>query len=124
MNLSRTRVVFFLIMAFACVIVMVMAGVTFLGGSPVGLPSAGSDVPGTPLPQDAVVVEFHSSNTKQDWINEVVESFNAEGKTVADGRPIVVVAYHVGSGSSMNDIKSAIISAASFRLKPASARPD
>lgn len=104
MNLSRTRVVFFLIMAFACVIVMVMAGVTFLGGSPVGLPSAGSDVPGTPLPQDAVVVEFHSSNTKQDWINEVVESFNAEGKTVADGRPIVVVAYHVGSGSSMNDI--------------------
>jgi Ca-activated chloride channel family protein len=103
-NLSRTRVVFFLIMAFACVIVIVMAGVLFLGDSPLGLSSVGGDVPGTPLPRDAVVVEFHSSNTKQDWVNEVVESFNAEGKTVADGRPIVVVAYHVGSGSSMNDI--------------------
>jgi Ca-activated chloride channel family protein len=103
MSLSRTRLVFFLIMAFACVIVGIMAGVLFLEGSPVGLLSS-SDAPGTPLPRNAVVVEFSSSNTKQDWVNEVVESFNAEGKTVADGRPIVVVAYHVGSGSSMNDI--------------------
>jgi Ca-activated chloride channel family protein len=91
-------------MTFACVIVIVMAGILFLGDSPLGLSSVGSDVPATPLPRDAVVVEFHSSNTKQDWVTEVVESFNAEGKTVADGRQIVVVAYHVGSGSSMNDI--------------------
>jgi Ca-activated chloride channel family protein len=103
MSLSRTRLVFFLIMAFACVIVGIMAGALFLGGSPVGLLTS-DDAPGTPLPRDAVVVEFSSSNTKQDWVNEVVESFNAAGKTVADGRPIVVVAYHVGSGSSMSDI--------------------
>ena len=103
MSLSRTRLIFFVIMAFACVIVGVMAGALFLGGSPVGLPTS-EDAPGTPLPRDAVVVEFHSSNTKQDWVDEVVESFNAEGKTVSDGRPIVVVAYHVGSGSSMDDI--------------------
>jgi len=56
-----------------------------------------------PLPADAVVVEIHSSNTKEDWMDQVVASFNGEGHTV-DGRPIVVTVYHVGSGSSMSDI--------------------
>jgi Ca-activated chloride channel family protein len=106
MNLSRTRLIFFLIISLACVVVLIMAGALFLPDSPVGLPSVGGagQVPGTPLPKDAVVVEFYSSNTKQDWIDEVVESFNAEAKTTPGGQPIVVVAHHIGSGSSMNDI--------------------
>ncbi len=103
MSFSRTRLVFFVIMAFACAIVAVMAGVLFFRKSTLGL-KATPDTPGTPLPRDAVVVEFYSSNTKQDWVDEVVESFNAEGTTVAGGQSIAVVAHHIGSGSSMNDI--------------------
>lgn len=57
----------------------------------------------TPLPADAVEVEIQSSNTKEDWMDTVVASFNAEGHTV-NGRPIVITVYHVGSGSSMDEI--------------------
>lgn len=57
----------------------------------------------TPLPEDAVVVEIHSSNTKQDWMDQVVASFN-NGDFKVDGKPIAVTVAHVGSGSSMNDI--------------------
>lgn len=103
MSLSRTRLVFFVIISLACVIVAIMAGVLFSRNPSIGLPSPG-DQPGTPLPRNALVVEFYSSNTKQDWVDEVVESFNAEGKSVASGQPIVVTVHHVGSGSSMNDI--------------------
>jgi Ca-activated chloride channel family protein len=59
--------------------------------------------PGTPPPAGAVVVEVHSSNTKQDWLDQVAASFN-EGDHKVGGQPIAVTVYHVGSGSSMNDI--------------------
>jgi Ca-activated chloride channel family protein len=106
MNLSRTRIVFFLIMSLACAVVGLMVAMLFWQDSPLRPLSTGDagDVSATPLPRDAVVVEFQSSNTKQDWINEVVELFNAEGQTISNGQSIVVVAHHVGSGSSMNDI--------------------
>jgi Ca-activated chloride channel family protein len=58
----------------------------------------------TPIPEDAIRIEFYSSSTKDDWIDQVVESFHAEGKTISNGQPVVVAAYHVGSGSSMQDI--------------------
>jgi Ca-activated chloride channel family protein len=111
MNLDRTRIIFFIIIIFACVIVGSVAGARLLQSLSTSLSAVDSTdrpvaaaTPTTPLPQDAIVVEFHSSNTKQDWVNEVVESFNAGGKATASGQPIAVVAYHVGSGSSMNDI--------------------
>ena len=55
---------------------------------------------GTPIPADAIVVEIHSSNTKQDWIDQVAASFNAGDHTV-NGSPIAVTVEHVGSGSSI-----------------------
>ena len=104
MTLDPKKFAFFVIVLLACAAVGILAGVQFFGRF-----SVTSDVldegavVGTALPQDAVVVEFYSSNTKQDWVDQVVDSFNAQGQTVND-RPIVVVAHHVGSGSSMNDI--------------------
>jgi Ca-activated chloride channel family protein len=111
MTLDRTRIIFFVIIMLACIIVGSLAGAQLLKSLSVPLPpisdtgdTTGAVPPATPLPQGSIVVEFHSSNTKQDWVNQVVESFNAAGKTISNGQPIVVVAHHVGSGSSMDNI--------------------
>jgi Ca-activated chloride channel family protein len=60
-------------------------------------------VAATAPPEGSIVVEVHSSNTKQDWMEQVATAFNAAGYTV-DGKPIVVTLKHVGSGTSMTDI--------------------
>jgi Ca-activated chloride channel family protein len=61
------------------------------------------DEAGTPLPAGALVVEIQSSNTKEDWMDQVIASFNQQDHSVG-GQPIVVTVYHVGSGSSMDAI--------------------
>ncbi|RMF36451.1 MAG: VWA domain-containing protein [Chloroflexi bacterium] len=98
--MNRTRLIFFVIILVAFFIVG--AGLLMRGLQRVAGPTGTGEV-GTPLPRDAVVVSIQSSNTKQDWMNQVVESFNAAGYTV-EGRPIVVTVEHVGSGSSMQAI--------------------
>jgi Ca-activated chloride channel family protein len=100
--MSRARVVFVVIILVA--VVIVIAGVLVQGAGRVGQTRATRTVEiATAPPADAVVVEIQSSNTKEDWMDQVVASFNEEGHTV-DGRPIVVTVYHVGSGSSMTEI--------------------
>jgi Ca-activated chloride channel family protein len=96
--MDRTRVIFILIIVVAVLIVGI-GGVLRLISSNFGSDSA----EGTPIPADAVVVEIHSSNTKEDWMNQVVASFNEGGHTV-NGKQIVATVFHVGSGSSMNNI--------------------
>jgi len=59
--------------------------------------------PPTSPPPGAVIVEVSSSNTKEDWMNQMVAAFNDQGHTV-NGKRIVVTVSHVGSGSSMDDI--------------------
>jgi Ca-activated chloride channel family protein len=101
MKMNRTRAVFVLIVLGALLVVAVGLVAQFIGqesNTDEGAPPAG-----TPLPSGAVVVEIQSSNTKQDWMDQVVASFNAAGQTV-NGKPIVVTVAHVGSGSSMSDI--------------------
>ena len=56
------------------------------------------------VPQDAVVVSFHSSNTKEHWVDEMVADFNAGDHQIASGEPIHVQAYHVTSGGSYQAI--------------------
>jgi Ca-activated chloride channel family protein len=98
--MNRTRVVFTLIILGALLIV---AAGLFLQRVNQSETDQSSAVAGTPLPEDAVVVEIHSSNTKQDWLDQVVASFN-NGDFEVTGKPIAVTVAHVGSGSSMNDI--------------------
>jgi Ca-activated chloride channel family protein len=107
--MNRTRVVFVIIITIALLIVG--AGLTArilqqLVPSPT-MPSAdGKMAPsssGTPLPKGAVEVTIQSSNTKQDWLDQIVTSFNAAVHTV-NGRVIVVTVKHGGSGGPMNDI--------------------
>ncbi len=101
--MNRTRAVFVLIVMGALFIVTVGLLLQFLGQEDKGDSVGEGPAASTPPPAGAVVLEIQSSNTKQDWMNQVVESFNAGGYTV-DGKPIVVTVAHVGSGSSMNDI--------------------
>ena len=51
-----------------------------------------------------VEIEVFSSSTKEDWINEVTDSFNAAEIKTASGRPILVTVYQVNSGGSLEDI--------------------
>jgi Ca-activated chloride channel family protein len=98
--MQRARVIFVVIILVAVAIVgagLLMRAVNQVGGTGPAFPED------TPMPAGAVVVEIHSSNTKQDWLDQVVASFNEEKRTVG-GKPIAVRAYHVGSGSSMQDI--------------------
>ena len=99
--MNRTRAVFALIVLGALLIVG--AGLLLQVVNQKSTEDDDSANAGTPLPADAVVVEIHSSNTKQDWMEQVVASFSAGGHTV-NGKPIAVTVAHVGSGSSMNDI--------------------
>ena len=52
----------------------------------------------------AILVTLFSSSTKRDWLNQVVEQFNAEGNRTAARETIIVEVSHGRSGSSMNDI--------------------
>ena len=51
-----------------------------------------------------VTVEIASSNTKEDWMNAVVEKFNNEQHTTAAGKLIEVKVSHVTSGGSQTAI--------------------
>ena len=99
MKYARIAFVVFLLIAVVVLAVILVVQWAIRGNGEDGA----TPVAGTPLPTGAVVVEIHSSNTKQDWMDQVVASFNAAGYTVND-KPIVVTVAHVGSGSSMNNI--------------------
>jgi Ca-activated chloride channel family protein len=96
--MDRTRVVFVAIILIALAIVgisLIIRVIQFIT-NPI-------DEAGTPLPENAVVVDVQSSNTKEDWMNQVVASFNEGGYTV-NGKPIVITVAHVGSGTSLEDV--------------------
>jgi Ca-activated chloride channel family protein len=98
--MDRTRLIFVLIILGALCIAGLGLVVQFISSRS---EQATPVTAGTPLPAGAVVVEIQSSNTKEDWMDQVIESFNAGGYTVNE-KPIAVTVVHVGSGSSMNNI--------------------
>jgi Ca-activated chloride channel family protein len=102
--MNRSRLVFIGIIAIALIIVAAGVGFRLIQrlSEEETTPQPG-ETPVATVPAGAVVIEVHSSDTKQDWMNQAAESFNAEGHTV-DGKPISVKVVHVGSGTSMNDI--------------------
>ena len=60
-------------------------------------------------PKDSIVVDIASSNTKQNWMNVLVEQFNAEGHTISSGETVFVRVTHVTSGGSQRDILDGVI---------------
>jgi Ca-activated chloride channel family protein len=101
--MNRTRVVFVLIISLALLIIF-GAVIAQLIGSVLSDDGSAEDAAPTPLPADTVLVTLASSNTKRNWLDQVVEQFNAEGQTTAAGNHIVAEVEHVTSGGSMNAI--------------------
>jgi len=97
--MNRTRAVFTTILIVTVLIIAVALTIQFLGGDD----SSDSEDP-TPLPEGTILVSIASSNTKRNWLDEVVEKFNQEGFTTSDDMAIVADVEHVTSGGSMNAI--------------------
>jgi Ca-activated chloride channel family protein len=101
--MNRTRVVFILIIALAVLIIFGALLAQFVGSVLDGGSTTESEDP-TPLPAGTVLVSVASSNTKRNWMDQVVEQFNAAGFETSAGDAIIAEVEHVTSGGSMNAI--------------------
>ena len=55
-------------------------------------------------PPGSIAIDIASSNTKEDWMNAVVDQFNKEQHKLDSGEVIFVQVEHVTSGGSQQDI--------------------
>jgi Ca-activated chloride channel family protein len=101
--MDRTRIIFIAIIAGALVIACGIFGIQFLVKQLNGSSDIAQTEP-TTLPRNSILVTLASSNTKENWLDQVVAQFNREGHTIADGSTIIVEVSHVTSGGSMNSI--------------------
>ncbi len=101
--MNRTRVIFILIISLAVLIILGAVLAQIFSGRTDDETSAENAAP-TPLPADTVLVTLASSNTKRNWLDQIVEQFNATSQTTAAGNRIVAEVEHVTSGGSMNAI--------------------
>ncbi len=101
--MNRTRVVFALIIAVTLLIILSVLTVQLLNNVGQDGQAAGTEEP-TALPADTVLVTIDSSNTKRNWMDQVVAQFNAAGLQTSAGNRIVAEVRHVTSGGSMNAI--------------------
>jgi Ca-activated chloride channel family protein len=75
------------------------------GPSPTTIPPTATPPPPCSTANGATVeICIFSSDTKQDWLNAVVQSFNAAQIKTTAGKTIVVSATHGNSGTSKDDI--------------------
>ena len=101
--MNRTRLVF--ITFIGVTLLIIILGVIRISGRKEPGPSrTGTD---DKPPPNTVLLTIVSSSTKRDWLNQVIEQFNHEKHTTADGKPIVIdtdEVHYTTSGGSMNDI--------------------
>ena len=86
---------------FGCLIVGVFAFRALSQGAQV-LPGGATGTPAAPA--GSVAIDIASSNTKEDWMNAVVERFNSEQRKLASGKASFVRVSHVTSGGSQQAI--------------------
>jgi Ca-activated chloride channel family protein len=100
--MNRTRLVFVAIVSITLIIIGGALFVQVIGGL---LDDEGPETAeATPLPADTVLVTLASSNTKRNWMDRMVEEFNASAQKTGAGNEIVIEVEHVTSGGSMNAI--------------------
>ncbi|HBY06741.1 MAG TPA: hypothetical protein DEH22_02750, partial [Chloroflexi bacterium] len=90
------------VLFFGCIIAGALIIPKLISGGSGGVGSTAEEFPAAP--KGSIVVDVASSNTKQDWMNLMVERFNADGPTIASGETIFVRVTHVTSGGSQQDI--------------------
>lgn len=87
------------VVVFGCIIVGALALPRLLGANTLNNPQATEAAPA-----GSVAIDIASSNTKEDWINAVVEKFNQEEHKLPSGQLIFVRVAHVTSGGSQTAI--------------------
>ncbi len=104
--MSRTRIIFVAIVGVALSIIAGAIVFQFVDRNTQdgGLFTEEETAVSTPIPEGTILVSLASSNTKRNWLDQVVADFNSGGHTTADGQAIVVEVSHVTSGGSMNAI--------------------
>ena len=103
--MNRTRVVFVVIIAIALLIVCGAVVIPLIGNLTNGDESVEeTEQEPTALPANTVLVTLASSNTKRNWLDQIVEQFNAASFATSDGNSIIAEVEHVTSGGSMNAI--------------------
>jgi Ca-activated chloride channel family protein len=93
------------VVVFGCIIAVTLLARSFLLSGSVQVDDGEVGIQ-PEAPAGSVVVDIASSNTKENWINVLVEQFNNEGRTLSSGEVIFVRATHVTSGGSQRDILS------------------
>ncbi|MDX1436577.1 MAG: VWA domain-containing protein [Anaerolineales bacterium] len=89
------------VVVFGCIVAVTLIGRSFLDSS--GLTNGGEEA--TPeAPAGAILVDIASSNTKENWMDAVIDQFNTEGHTIGSGETIFVRVSHVTSGGSQGAI--------------------
>jgi hypothetical protein len=73
-------------------------------GTAVSQTTEEAESPQVEVPAGGVLVTVESSNTKEDWMDQMVAEFNAAGMQTSNGRPIVVEVTHGTSGGAMDAI--------------------
>ncbi len=107
MSSNRSQMIFVVVILIALMVVALGLILRGVSNSTLVNNQTGSLGPSnTPLPPGSVEVSIESSNTKEDWMNEMVKNFNASGAKTSSGKPIVVTVVHGGSGTGMDNILS------------------
>ena len=106
--MDRTRTIFIVIVGLALLLVcgvvfFSVASNLFNGTNATETPASSFTDPDN-VPSGTVLLSIASSNTKRDWLDQVVESFNAAENKTAAGNVIKAEVKHVTSGGSMNAI--------------------
>ena len=84
------------VLVFGCII----AGVLLIPGLLKGnRPTVSAEDTAAP-PKGSIAIDISSSNTKEDWMNAMVERFNQQQAKLASGEAIFVRVTHVTSGGS------------------------
>lgn len=89
------------VLIFGCIIVGALVVPKLMQGVQIVQPNGNATAA---APAGSIAVDIASSNTKEDWMDAVVEKFNAEEHKTADGKLIFVRVSHVTSGGSQTAI--------------------
>jgi Ca-activated chloride channel family protein len=104
--MSQTRIIFVAIIGVTLLVICGALAFQLISNL-VGEASPGDEVgatEATAVPAGTILVTLASSNTKENWLDQVTSQFNSEGHETAAGETIVVEVSHVTSGDSMNAI--------------------
>jgi len=88
------------VLVFGCIIVAALVVPGILKGNILSTNAGDTPQP----PRGSILVDIASSNTKEDFMNMVVERFNQEEHKIASGDVIFVQVSHVTSGGSQSAI--------------------